>query len=133
MTSTTPEDDWGVPFYPTNAYDGIVTAQTVSGGFIVINPAVTTRFVIPAPDKFDLSADPYLYLSVTPGGNCLMLNIRDNEFDLAHNTFVAPIEFGASWTELDVRISQWVDISDDVEAETLPAQEIASPVATPGG
>ncbi|MDQ3523767.1 MAG: hypothetical protein M3451_01790 [Chloroflexota bacterium] len=133
MTSTTPEDEWDVPFYPTNAYDGIVTAQTASGGFIVIDPAVTTRFVIPAPENVDLSADPYLYLSVTPGGNRLMLNIRDNEFDLVHNTFVAPIEFGASWTELDVRISQWVDISDDVEAETLPAQEIASPVATPGG
>lgn len=132
MTNTTPEDAWDVPFYPTNAYDGIVTAQTASGGFVVIDPAVNTQFVIPAPDNIDLSTDPYLSLSASPSGQCLTLNAYDEAFNPIHNTFVAPIAPSTAWTELDVRISQWVDISDDAEAETLLAQNIASPVATPG-
>lgn len=132
MTNTTPEDAWDVPFYPTNAYDGIVTAQTASGGYVVIDPAVNTQFVIPAPDNIDLSTDPYLSLSASPSGQCLTLNAYDEAFNPIHNTFVAPIELGASWTVLDIRISQWVEIPHEAETQTLPAQDIASPVATPG-
>ncbi len=133
ITNTLPPGDHRFgSFVPVIVEEGIVAVQTPSGSFLVRDTASDLRLIIPAPEKIDLSADPYLALSVSPNEQCLMLDVRDAQFNPVHNTFVAPIEFGASWTELDLRISQWVEIPDETDTtETLPAQEIASPAATP--
>lgn len=128
-----PNVEDGMPqFFPISAEGDFATAISPDGKITLIDPSNDSLIEFDSPDARSIGQDANLRTSISPNGNCILLNELNEEYEITGTSWIAPIEPGAEWTKLDIQLTGWVELPDDEqETETLPAQEFATPLATP--
>lgn len=146
------EDSISAAFQPEFQYYIPYPHTAWSDGYAFLDETGTLRafstttgeetWSIPAPEDFTVDADEVVQVITNLDDDCFVLNvaqasghmmIRDGERSDRVTSWIAPLEPGAEWTMLDIQLTGWFPIYEELNTETLPAQDIASPVATPGG
>jgi hypothetical protein len=102
-----------------------------AGTPVFIDAASGTTVMLPVPDSVEIPDGGQLDISVVPDGKCATLTPVNSSYEPAGNTWVAPIEPGATWTELPFAIERWVQADDLTGSDPEPARDAATVPATP--
>ncbi|HYH13161.1 MAG TPA: hypothetical protein VD789_12455, partial [Thermomicrobiales bacterium] len=123
------EDEQWINQVPYLEMESHLVAMDDTGGITVVAPETGVLAQLSLPPGIEPFPVQPWYLTVSPNGACITLSLYD---DISTKSYIAPLTDGATWTEVDVRGIQWVETDiDPADTQTLPAQDFASPVATP--
>lgn len=144
-----PEDSIDAAFQPVFQYVVRYPGTTWSDGYAFMDDTTTVRIVPTGPDAqqrsmaapagFALEEREVAQLFVNPAETCIVLHVATAvTYDYSSGsdaspsgseriaTWIAPLEPGATWTQLDVQLTAWFWTMEPA-VETLPAPELATP------
>ncbi len=109
----------------------IVTGLT-GHRFMVSDPMTRQNILFELPAGTTLEEGWSARYQLSPDGHCVSLRVVDENGASVGVNYIAPLEPDAEWQPLDSAIVDWWQINvAPEEPQTLPAQDFASPAATP--